>query len=261
MEFSTWKYSDQTRTLNTILTVYDDEGNESHLSGVQVAFYMMTGDEELLLDKVSSDENGEAVMDFAKDYSFYYNDDGYMQFISRFEGNDLFGPAEEMVEVMDARLEIEFERTGEEKSIIYRGYSIDQDGNEEPIIDQDIYLYVPRMFSLLKIEDGWLEEEGQGVLAFPDDIIGDTLGNIRVIARIEDHWDYGNLEASGMVDWAVPKHSEKFSGPQRELWTPIAPMWMIITLIIMLTGVWGHYIYAIIQLRAIRKEGKRETGG
>jgi hypothetical protein len=39
----------------------------------------------------------------------------------------------------------------------------------------------------------------------------------------------------------------------RELWTPIAPLWMIITLIIMLTGVWAHYIYAIIQLVLIKR--------
>ena len=31
---------------------------------------------------------------------------------------------------------------------------------------------------------------------------------------------------------------------------------MIITLIVMLTGVWGHYIYAIIQLILINRAGK-----
>jgi len=31
-----------------------------------------------------------------------------------------------------------------------------------------------------------------------------------------------------------------------------APLWMIITLIVMLTGVWAHYIYAIYELIIIK---------
>lgn len=259
MEFATWKYSDQTRSLVTNLTVYDDEGNESYLSGVPLSYYIVSVDGEALLGAVNTDENGNAIMSFPEDHTFYSNEDGYMQFISRFEGSDVFNPSEEMIEVKDARVELEFGNVESERSIIYRGFYADQEGNEEPIVDQDIYLYVPRMFSLMKIEDGWLEEDGQGMMTFPDDLIGDEHGNIMVIARIEDHWEYGNLEASAEIDWALPKHSEKLQGPQRELWTPIAPLWMIITLIIMLAGVWGHYIYAFVQLWAIRKEGKRQT--
>ncbi len=56
-----------------------------------------------------------------------------------------------------------------------------------------------------------------------------------------------------MISWATPKRLINAEGPARELWTPIAPMWMIITLIIMLAGVWGHYIYAIVQLIGIRR--------
>jgi len=44
----------------------------------------------------------------------------------------------------------------------------------------------------------------------------------------------------------------------RELWTPIAPVWMIVTLIIMLAGVWGHYIFAVIQLIIIKHQSKQK---
>ena len=88
---------------------------------------------------------------------------------------------------------------------------------------------------------------------FPTSIIGDSLGNVLVISRLEDHYDYGNVEVSGEIKWAIPKKLLTAERPVRELWTPIAPLWMIITLIIMLSGVWGHYIYAIIQLIKIRR--------
>jgi hypothetical protein len=35
-------------------------------------------------------------------------------------------------------------------------------------------------------------------------------------------------------------------------------MWMIITLSILLMGVWGHYFFAIISLIRIKIEAKRE---
>lgn len=97
------------------------------------------------------------------------------------------------------------------------------------------------------------DEDGTGYIEFPTSIIGDSLGNVLVISRLEDHYDYGNVEVSGEINWAIPKKLLTAEGPVRELWTPIAPLWMIITLIIMLSGVWGHYIYAIIQLIKIRR--------
>jgi len=52
-------------------------------------------------------------------------------------------------------------------------------------------------------------------------------------------------------------HRSGFVEPSRSLWSSGAPIWMITTLIILLTGVWSHYLYAIIQLIKIRKEGKK----
>ena len=95
-----------------------------------------------------------------------------------------------------------------------------------------------------------------GYIDFPPSLIGDSLGNILVIARPEDHYDYGNVEVSAEINWAIPKKLLSAEGPVRKLWTPIAPLWMIITLIIMLSGVWGHYIYAIIQLVKIKRSKK-----
>ncbi|MCK5367862.1 MAG: hypothetical protein KAQ62_04895, partial [Cyclobacteriaceae bacterium] len=40
----------------------------------------------------------------------------------------------------------------------------------------------------------------------------------------------------------------QISIPTRALWHTNAPLWMIITLIILLVGVWGHYIFVIINL-------------
>ena len=109
----------------------------------------------------------------------------------------------------------------------------------------------------MKIADGWFEEDGTGYVEFPKDIIGDYNGNVLVKGKIEEHSDYAYAETHAEINWAIPKHAAHLEGPIRTLWTPIAPLWMIITLIIMLVGVWGHYIYAVIQLWKIKKLGKQ----
>jgi hypothetical protein len=243
------------------MTAYNDEGDEYLPQGAEIGFFFLEEGEEKSLGTVESGSNGKAVMKLEPALAIWMDEEGYMQFIARLEDSDKFDAAEAELAIKDARLEIDFIIEEDERKILYKGFVTSADGEEGPLMDDDCYLYVPRMFSDMKIEDGWLEEDGTGRMIFPPDLIGDTLGNVEVIARIEEHYDYGNLEARGFTNWALPKHSEKREGPMRELWTPIAPLWMIITLIILLAGVWGHYLYAIIQLHKIKQAGKRARAG
>ena len=112
------------------------------------------------------------------------------------------------------------------------------------------------MFSQLPVGEGYLDEEGNAEIEFPSDIPGDDNGYITIVAKFEDHPAYGNVEKRQQIAWGIPGiHSSGES--QRELWTEIAPKWMIITLTIMLLGVWGHYIFAIVSLIRIKKAEKK----
>lgn len=257
MELSTWKYANDSRVLVASMTANDDSG-EIPVVGVTVAFISSTDTTDLVLGSIESDSEGKAKLNLDPAIILPVNEEGYINFIALFEGDDHFEMAEAELAIKDAWIDISFFIEDSVKMIQYEGSIIDVDGTEIPLADDDIYLYVPRMFSLMIIEEGWLEEDGHGSMEFPLDLIGDSTGLITVIARIEEHFDYGNLEASAQIDWAIPWHTEKREGPQRELWTPIAPLWMIITLIIMLAGVWGHYIYAVFQLYKIKKAAKNE---
>ncbi|MEI6750751.1 MAG: hypothetical protein WCM93_16465, partial [Bacteroidota bacterium] len=96
-------------------------------------------------------------------------------------------------------------------------------------------------------------------------IFGDSIGNLTVIAQIEENDIYGNVRGEAKINWGLPKRLINAEKPTGELWTPIAPLWMIITLIIMLVGVWSHYAYTVIQLYKIKKIGlikaKKESSG
>ena len=252
MEFSTWKYNDMSRSLLAKITSDNDEG-EYFVEGLSVQFRLTNGEEMLILGNAVSNTDGIAEFNIADGTIEYPKDEeGYIYFTANFDGSDAYWEAEEELMVKDVELSITFEEEGDDKLVYFEGIIF---GPEEkwPLADDDLFFYVPRMFSDMKIADGWFEEDGTGYIDFPTTVIGDSAGNVLVIARLEDHYDYGNVEVSDMISWATPKRLIKAEGPVRELWTPIAPMWMIITLIIMLAGVWGHYIYAIVQLIGIRR--------
>ena len=252
MEFSTWKYNDLSRSLLAKITSDNDEG-EYFVEGLSVQFRLTNGEEMLILGNAVSNTDGIAEFNIADGTIEYPKDEeGYIYFTASFDGSDAYWEAEEELMVKDVELSITFEEEGDDKLVYFEGVIFGPE-EEWPLADDDLFFYVPRMFSDMKIADGWFEEDGTGYIDFPTTVIGDSAGNVLVIARLEDHYDYGNVEVSDMISWATPKRLIKAEGPVRELWTPIAPMWMIITLIIMLAGVWGHYIYAIVQLIGIRR--------
>ncbi len=252
MEFSTWKYNDMSRSLLAKITSDNDEG-EHFVEGLSVQFRLTSGEELLILGNAVSNTDGIAEFNIADGTIEYPKDEeGYIYFTASFDGSDAYWEAEEELMVKDVELSITFEEEGDDKLVYFEGIIFGPE-EEWPLADDDLFFYVPRMFSDMKIADGWFEEDGTGYIDFPTTVIGDSAGNVLVIARLEDHYDYGNVEVSDMISWATPKRLIKAEGPVRELWTPIAPMWMIITLIIMLAGVWGHYIYAIVQLIGIRR--------
>jgi len=250
----TIKKGDGNREFNTTLL---DE-NEKAAVSCNIHFYMASGDSAILLGSAETNEEGKAQLVVPKNQEWVKDTGAFITVTSEFEGNEQLDPSMSEITFKDAKLNLEFIEEDSVKMVYISGVIIYTDGEERPIADQDVYLYVPRMFSQLKIGDGWLEEDGRGGLEFPVKVIGDTLGNILVFARIEEHDELGNVETSAIIDWATPRWKHPREIPERELWTPIAPLWMIVTLIIMLLGVWGHYIYAIIQLIKIRKIGKKE---
>ncbi|MEN8225508.1 MAG: hypothetical protein ABFS05_09135 [Bacteroidota bacterium] len=252
LEFSTWKNHDNSRSLMTKITSENEDG-EYVVEGLTILFTLIGDQEDTVLGEAVSNEYGIAALNIADGMIDYPKDEeAYIYFTALFEGNDSYWEAEEELAVKDVSVSIRFEEEGDEKLVYFEGI-IHGPEEEWPLADDELYFYVPRMFSDMKIAEGWFEEDGTGFIEFPTNVIGDSLGNVKVMARIEDHYDYGYVEVSGEINWAIPKKLIQAEGPARELWTPIAPLWMIITLIIMLAGVWGHYIYAVIQLIKIKR--------
>ncbi len=82
-----------------------------------------------------------------------------------------------------------------------------------------------------------------------------TIGNRKIVAKIEENDDYGTVASNGKINWGKPiqPNLEKHRG----LGDTDAPLWMVYTLIILLSVVWFHYFYVIYQIIRIKMEEKK----
>lgn len=253
--FTYAKYSDGTKELKTKIMAKGKDGLYL-VEGLEVNFYHANDTDEILLATTYTDKEGVAEMRIDKDFKLHVDTStGMFRFIVRTPEDDIYYEAEEELEKMDLILDLDLQIIDSVKTMTVKVNAVDGNGNLVPVNEEDIFFFVPRMFTYLKIADGWVEN-GEASSDYPEKILGDKDGNITVIAKIEDHDTYGTVEVRKETNWATPSYAHIQEHSDRELWTPIAPLWMIITLIIMLAGVWGHYIYTIIQLVLIKKDGK-----
>jgi hypothetical protein len=121
-----------------------------------------------------------------------------------------------------------------------------------PVEEADVIFSVGGLFSQMPIEEATIED-GEYEFEFPTDIPGDVNGNLTVYSIIEDHEEFGNVNQKKTIKWGV--FTKQYKEEKNMLWSEAAPIWMYVVLTIMLVGVWANYVYTIINLFKIKKEG------
>jgi hypothetical protein len=249
-----FKNTEGQRILQTTLT-YSRNRMELPLPGMEVAFY--TGaDQKIILVKSTTNEKGVAKFELNDALKPATNSDGMWAFSSEFSGNDTIEGGTSEVAIKDMILEMELSRADSIKTVTIKAFA-KEGGKEKPVSGETVIVYVPRMFSLLSIGELTLDDAGRASIEFPSDLPGDKEGNLVVIAKIEGNATFGNIEKRETIKWGLPTD---YSVPvtHRALWTKIAPRWMIYSLSILLAGVWGHYMFAVISLIRIKIDADKK---
>ncbi|MCX6277376.1 MAG: hypothetical protein NT004_04685 [Bacteroidetes bacterium] len=232
------------------------EENTLALEDAQVEFIVIGETSNKVIGTVNTNQEGIAKFTFSIT-GLPTNKDGMISYMAKFAETLKYPATEVSFSAKPASLKLFFSVEDSVKTLRVTATQKNAKREVIPISKETVMIYVPRLFSLLKIGEISLDETGTGTLEFPKEIVGDTLGNLIVMARIEEHDVYGFVEGKNTINWGVPKQYYKAEVPSRELWTPIAPMWMIITLIVMLLGVWAHYFYAVYELIMIKRLSKK----
>lgn len=249
-----FKDNDDNSFLKTTLT-YSKNRMEHPLSGMKIAFYSGSG-KKTTLAEIVTDEKGVATYNLKPGSDFSADENGLWSYSTLFEGNDTIESGASVLLIRDVKLSMKLTDIDSIKTIILKAEKTEK-GKMVPVSGELLTVYVPRMFSFLPIVEVTLDEAGNASVEFPADLPGDKDGNITLIARFEEHPEFGNIEKITTLKWGVPSTSSIHSS-HRALWTKTAPKWMIYTLTILLTGVWGHYLFALISLIRIRLDAKRK---
>lgn len=122
----------------------------------------------------------------------------------------------------------------------------------EPVQNAELYFYAKRTFGLLPLGDVTTDSAGKTSISliknFP---AGDTLGNIRIIARIEDN-DLVK-DTSAIINVSSTNRFAARTPYPRSIWAPNAPLGLIMCFILLLGGVWITYAYVIKKIISIKK--------
>jgi hypothetical protein len=232
---------------------YSGETGDLPLKGKQISFFDK-GNAKLLGD-VPTDENGSAICTIEENTKLA-DEKGSWKFSSEFRGQDTIDAASAEILIKDVTLEMTLSLVDSVKTVALAAYTYEM-GKKLPVKGEVVNVFVPRMFSNLKVSDATLDANGTAKIEFPSDIPGDNEGNLPVVARFTEHPAFGTVERRMTEKWGTSSNN---SVPMvhRALWTKTPPMWMIITLSVLLIGVWGHYMFAVISLILIKIDSKRK---
>lgn len=218
---------------------------------MKLTFFRVLNEEVQELGTAITDGAGKAVFNVKAD-TLKPGADGKLQFKVVLAGNKTMEAAEELVSFKRARLEITPVKEDSLLSVQVKLVDIGT-GEEVPVKEATVGIFVKRMFLPLKVGEGTTDETGSATVEFPNKLPGDAKGNLTLIGRLDENETYGNLEVSVVQPWGVPV-SDKLEEQPRALWSTHPPIWMLITFIVLMATVWGHYVVIIYELFRLRKE-------
>lgn len=249
------KSTDNKSTLQTTLT-YSKNRMEIPLAGMEISLFTGTEKKEKIASVVT-DNKGIAKFVLTENSGLVTDKNGSWAFSSEYKGNDTIAAGTSEITIKDVNLEMTLTLADSIRTVTVKA-AVMENGKEKPVTGEVVKVYVPRMFSQLMVSELTLDDSGTASFEFPSDLPGDKEGNLTVLARFEENPVFGNVERRETLKWGL---TTDYSVPRshRALWTKTAPKWMIYTLSVLLTGVWGHYLFALISLIRIRMNAKRKA--
>ncbi len=230
------------------------KGSTIKLTLLKVTFLQITDSAEKVLGFVITDRNGVAVLN-TKAGLLQPNKEGKLHFKAVFAGNKAMEPVEEEITIKRARLEIIPIKDDSLLTVQVKLIDLLEE-QETPVPETLIGIFVKRLFNPLKVGEGTTDETGAASIEIPKNLPGDIQGKITLLAKLDESDLYGNMESSIVQQWGIPVSGELRALP-RGLWGSDPPQWMLVTFIILMTVVWGHYIVIIYELFRLRKEEPR----
>lgn len=132
-------------------------------------------------------------------------------------------------------------------------------GNIVPVSGADIRLFVFRTFGLLQVGDEQTTD-ATGIARFrlPDQLPGDTAGNIKLSARFTDEDAFGPFSRDTIISAGLKTFPNPLTA-QRAMWNKarMSPLWIMVTFLGGLLLVWSFIFLIMLKIRDVYIIGEK----
>lgn len=228
------------------------------VQGVSVDFYFSEKNLDQKLGTAVTNQKGEAILLLPETMRKTLDTLNQFTYLAAIEDNDRFEDEDEEIEIWRSHIALELEQEDSMKWVRFFVSEPDSAGNLVGVEDVNAVIYVQRLFGLLPVSEAFESTDEQGYLEveFPNDVPGDEEGKLTIIAKVDDHYKFGSLRISKVIDWGVakPGNEDQLSG---QLWSSRAnaPLYLIIVINLIVLGIWGTIAYIISQIFRIKRLG------
>ena len=238
-----------------ILTLGLNSGSGKNMHGLknaQIVLSAEAGDSTLVMTTLETDTLGEVKLYLDQNYVLPMDEDGVTTLIAEYAGDEKYRSASGELMISDLDFEFSFEEIDSVKYLKVLALRMNSAGDKIPVEELSINIGIERLYSILPLEQIETDEDGIAELEISDDLPGDAAGMLTFVARIEDDDQFGTVAKKESYAWGVPVSYELQPLP-RQLFTDEAPLWMIISVFIILLGAWYHFFLSISKLIKLKK--------
>jgi hypothetical protein len=223
------------------------------MKGVVVEAYFNSESEEYYMGNAETDSKGEGSIEIPIRLMSEWHDLNAFSFIAVMNASDSTEYASENQEIVKSRLTL----TAGEDSTITALLVRKTDSVWMPEPEVEVKFYIKRFFGDILVTDDYLETEEDGSISmkFDDEVPGNEKGELTLIAKVQDHDEFGNLEAYRLTNWGVPTIDDNTRFEERSLWSTRshAPYWLLILANTIIFTVWGVILYLVLLVFKIKK--------
>jgi hypothetical protein len=173
MSLDYYNYADNLRSLKASLYFIENRVRNPVINEM-VIFYLGDISENIVIDSLLTDENGEAHLIFEEDSKFTVDEERLFFISAYFQGNKSFTSQKSNISVTDIFMELFLSELNSIRTVSVRAYETGNDKEMVPVEKARVNFYVPRLFSDQLIGEGNFSE-GKCSIEFPDNIAGDTI--------------------------------------------------------------------------------------
>jgi hypothetical protein len=231
---------------------------------VAVSIYLdKDSDAESQVGKVVTNEKGVATVSIPANLAAKWGEEPTHTFFAHADSSNNFDATSEELLVSKSKLELDTSNDGEIRSLKARLFKNEND-SLVPMAGVDIRLAVKRLGGYLDIgeEESYTTDSTGNVEGEFNrkDLPGDTLGNLEVVAIVDDNDEVGSLETRLKVPWGVaPNYSSNFGKRSLYATGDRAPVWLMIMAYGSIAAAWAVIIYLLTRIIQIRRLGLQKT--